>query len=316
MKVLVTGATGFVGSAVTAELVGRGFDVLTAGGPTSTAAQYQLDVSDAKDVERLVGIGPVDAVVHAAGIAHRFGRSRQDEFERVNVQGVENVAKIAATLRAGHFLLFSSTLVYGRRGSATPITEKDDCHPLDVYGRSKYEGERAARLVCEAANIPLTIFRPAPVIGEGSKGNFARLIRAIDKGSFVWVGNGGNMKSVVYVGDVAAAAAHVLAKGGGGTQTFNIAADAVRMKDIVEAMAGSLGKKSPSLRLPATPAKVAANAAAMFGGKLKRLSAMLDTFLGNDVYSNEKLYAAYGFIPSTTLATAVGREVAYYLKNK
>ena len=88
---------------------------------------------------------------------------------------------------AKHFLLFSSTLVYGRRSGAVPITEEDECRPLDAYGRSKLEGENAAKRVCESAGIALTIFRPAPIIGEGSQGNFARLIRTIDKRRFVWV---------------------------------------------------------------------------------------------------------------------------------
>ena len=318
MKVLVTGATGFVGQALMAEFAARGFETVAVGGPRSRDCDYTLDVGDTSAVETLSQEGAVDAVVHAAGIAHRFGAISDDEFRRVNVDGVENVAKLAVRLGAQHFFLFSSTLVYAKRKSNDKITESDECRPFDVYGQSKLDGEKAARRVCEPAGIALTIFRPAPILGEGSKGNFARLIRAIDKGRFAWVGKGENRKSIVYVGDVAKAAVVVMEKGGNGTQVLNLAADPVRMKDIVDTIAAKLGRKVLPGHLPPEPMKKMVNAASKiaFRQKLNRLSATLDTWLSDDVYSNKKLRDAYGFVPDATLETAIGREVEYYLKHK
>jgi nucleoside-diphosphate-sugar epimerase len=164
--------------------------------------------------------------------------------------------------------------------------------------------------------MPLTIFRPAPVMGKGSKGNFARLISAIDHGRFIWVGKGENLKSVVYVGDVAHAAAEVLNKGGEGTQIFNIAADPVRMKEIVNAIADKLGRRIPPLHLPSSAARIAAATASLAGGRFKRVAAMLDTWLGDAVYANARLREVYGYTPGTPLDDAVRREVEYYLKHK
>ena len=309
MKVIVTGATGFVGRALTAEFESRGIETIAVGGPNSASAAYSIDVGDGAQVRTLEVEKDVDAVIHAAGITHRFGRVSEAEFRRVNVAGVENVANVAAPIGAKHFLLLSSTLVYGRRKDTVPIAENNECHPFDIYGKSKLDGESAARKVCEAAGLDLTIFRPAPIMGEGSKGNFARLIRAIDRGRFIWVGKGDNLKSVVYVGDVARAAAAVLLKNRKGTEIFNIASDPVRMKDIVDTIAQRLGRKVPSLHLPPGPIQLASR----MSGKLSR---MLDTWLGDDVYSNKKLQDAYGFTPDTPLDEAVGREVEYYLKHK
>lgn len=309
MKVIVTGATGFVGRALTAELTSRGIETIAVGGPNSAEARYSIDIGAAAEVQKLEVEKDVDAVVHAAGIAHRFGRVSEAEFRRVNVTGVENVARLAADIGAKHFLLLSSTLVYGRRKDAIPITENDQLRPIDMYGRSKLDGERAARSICEPAGVVLTVFRPAPIMGEGSKGNFERLIRAIDRGRFIWVGTGENMKSIVYVGDVARAAAAVLQKNGKGTEIFNIASDPVKMKDVVDKIAQRLGRRIPSLHLPPGPVRLASRVSGKF-------SRMLDTWLGDDVYSNEKLQAAFGFTPDTTLDEAVGREVEYYLKHK
>ena len=316
MKVLVTGATGFVGKALTAELAERGVDLISVAGPNNANADQAVDVGDRAQVERLEISSDVDAIVHLAGLAHRFGKTSDDEFQYVNVQGVENVAHLAARLGVKHLLLFSSTLVYGKRSNTDPITETDECHPSDAYARSKLEGEMAARRICEPAGIALTIFRPAPIMGEGSKGNFARLISAIDRRRFMWVGTGKNLKSVVYVGDVARAAAEVLAKSGRGTQVFNIAADPVQMSEIVDAIANRLERKVPPVHLPASAVRIAATGASVAGGKLKRMAAMLDTWLGDDVYANNRLREAYGYTPSTPLEEAVGREVEYYLKHK
>lgn len=316
MKVLITGATGFVGRALLAELTARGLTCIAVGGPGNTESHYSIDVGDVEQVRQLASIGNVEAIVHAAGIAHRSGGVSDGDFDRVNVAGVENVARLAVDLNAKHFLLLSSTLVYGRRSDPEAMIDEDDeCKPADAYGKSKLAGEEAARRVCESDGLPLTIFRPAPIMGEGSKGNFARLIRAIESGRFVWVGSGDNLKSVVYVGDVAQAAAIVL-DSPNRTQIFNLAADAVRMKDIVNAIADALGRGRPSVHLPARPIEFAAKAAGVLGAKFKRITTTLETWLGNDVYSNERLHDAYGWTPATPLDIAVSREVGYYLNHK
>lgn len=321
MKILLTGASGFVGGAVLRELEAKGHEVIAVShgdGPgralTETnlqPADLRCDIGDAASVNELASVGDVDAVVHCAGLAHRSGKTSDEEFRRVNVGGVMNVANLAERLHARHFLHFSSTLVYGGGQRSGPVDETAECVPHDTYSRSKLEGERAARTVCEAAGIALTIFRPAPIVGEGSKGNFARLIRAIDRRRFVWVGSGSNRKSVVYVGDAAKAVAVVLKSGGGGGRTFNLAAEPVTMTTVVGTIAAALGRRLWPVRLPAAPVRALARMAAP-----RRMAAMLDTWLSDDVYSNARLSEAYGFTPETPAEEALEREVAYYLKHK
>ncbi|MFN0138554.1 MAG: NAD-dependent epimerase/dehydratase family protein [Pyrinomonadaceae bacterium] len=319
MRILVTGATGFVGTRVVSALTDAGHEVVAVGGLRSST-QNSVDVASPTSVETLRSIGGVDAIVHTASLAHRFAKVTEAEFRSVNVHGVENIANLAAALGARHFLLFSSTLVYGRRRDKTVvITEDMECRPEGIYGRSKLDGEYAAQRVCEQKSIDLTIFRASPIVGEGSKGNFARLIEAIDKRRFVMLGDGLNRKSLIYVGDVARAAVAVVARGGDKTQVFNVTGEATTMRELVRNIHESLGQKAVlPFAIPAGPAKFMIDSAAkvLRHDRLSRISATLDTWLSADVYSKEKFETMYNFKSETDIATAIKLETAYYLRHK
>lgn len=317
MRVLVTGATGFVGSRIVSELTEAGHEVVAVGGPKSST-QYFVDVACAKSVESLLSIGSADVLIHTASLAHRFAKVPASEFRSVNVNGVENVSNLAAQLGVRHFLLFSSTLVYGRRNGKSAVVEGMACRPHGIYAQSKLDGEFAAKRICEQNAIDLTIFRPSPIVGEASKGNFARLIEAIDKRRFVMVGDGLNRKSLIYVGDVAKAAVAVISQGGNKTQVFNLTGEDVRMIDIVRTIEENLEKKILPVAIPIGPVKFLINAASMLSRRerLSEIASTFDTWLAHDVYSSEKLMAAYNFESETDISTAIKLETAYYLKQK
>lgn len=328
MRVLVTGASGFVGQAIVAELLDRGHQVVAVCGPatalppaTCDNIEYaNADVGNPDSVRALMALGSVDAVIHAAGIAHRFGKTDDSEYQRVNVDGVKNVANIAARLAAQRFVLISSVLVYGRNGRVygRPVTEEDSCHPADVYAKSKLDGELAASEACLAHGIPLSILRPAPIIGEGSKGNFSRLVTALHRGRFVWIGNGSNLKSLVYVGDVARTAVRLVESSNENYEIYNIAAEPIAMRDVVNSIALRLGKSPPRIVVPPFPILQALRFARVtpLKNKAARLSATLQTWLADDVYSCERLTNKHKLEPSVSIGEAINREVRYYLNNR
>lgn len=319
MRILVTGSTGFVGTRVVSALTDAGHEVVGVGGPRSST-QHSVDVACSTSVTSLRSIGSLDAIVHTASLAHRFAKVTEAEFRNVNVHGVANIADLAAALGAQHFLLFSSTLVYGRQRDQTVIiTEDMDCRPEGIYGQSKLDGEYAAQRVCEQNSIDLTIFRASPIVGEGSKGNFARLIQAIDKRRFVMVGDGLNRKSLIYVGDVARAAVAVVGQGGERTQVFNLTGETTPMGDIVHSIEDSLGRRAIlPFAIPAGPAKFMVDSAAkvLRLDRLSNISATLDTWLTSDIYSSEKFEAMYGFRSQTDIAMAIKLETEHYLRHK
>ena len=100
MKVLLTGAPDFSADAIVAELADKAVEIICVGGVHGVAADFNLDVGSAQDVGRLESVGSVDAVVHAAGIAHRFGNVSEKEFQRINVEGAANIARLAIKLKA------------------------------------------------------------------------------------------------------------------------------------------------------------------------------------------------------------------------
>ncbi|MEP7076927.1 MAG: NAD-dependent epimerase/dehydratase family protein [Acidobacteriota bacterium] len=320
MKVLLTGATGFIGNAILTELRGKGFEIIPVGGPHSSRSDIlSCDISNREAVMELSSVGKVDAVVHAAGLAHRLKGGIPQDFNRTNVDGVRNVAELAVQLEAKRLVLLSSVLVYGKAAEKAiePLGEQAPCVPTDAYGQSKLDGEKAAREVCEKNSVALSVLRLVPTIGEGGKGNFAKLIRVIDRGQFIWVGKGENRKSMIYVGDVARAVRAVLKAGNTKPGIFNVAASPITMNELVAEIARTLGKKVPAARIPAVPVSLSLRVLAHipFAGSIGGLSDTIAKWLSDEVYSTAKIEREIGFKPKTSLAVAAERDVTYYMKN-
>ncbi len=124
MKILLTGANGFIGAEIFSELVKENFELIAAGGKKSqrneknrqaTNEIIKIDVADKKTFSELEKLNTIDAVIHAAGLAHQFGEIEKSAFDKVNVTGTENIACLAVKLNAKHFILISSTAVYGTK---------------------------------------------------------------------------------------------------------------------------------------------------------------------------------------------------------
>jgi nucleoside-diphosphate-sugar epimerase len=327
-KILVTGATGFVGSAVIKEL-GKyeEYEICGLAGKgkiTETTGQklpeniFRCDITDLETLPKAGELKKTDVLIHTAGLAHQFGSVKKKDFWRVNVLGTENICQLAREIGVEHFILISSVSVYGDYGKKI-IDEAFDCQPSGFYAESKLESERRARDSCEKNDIPLTILRLATVIGEGDRGNTMRLITAMDKKRFFWIGDGGNKKSLIYKSDVAEAILEIIQKKReSGTEVFNLTAEAVTMKEIVEAIACVLGKKIPRIRIPEATARgiFGFNRMGFSFEYLKNLEQALRKWLSNDIFSGDKFYERYGFKPKTPVAEALARQVGFYLNQK
>lgn len=320
MRVLVTGASGFVGTATCAYLEAIGHEVIRLVGPgrESEAGSFSVDIGDPSTFPSPESISPLDAVVHCAGIAHRFGGVSKEDFAHVNVKGVENVVKFAEQTGVRKFALLSSALVYGTPRNAEPIGENHPVAPDDDYGASKLEGEKAAVRMCDAASIDLSVLRPAPIVGEGSRGNVSRLIRAIDRGRFVWVGDGRNLRSFVYVGDVARAIGLLLTHGAEAKGSFNLVGGTLTVSDLVQAIETTLEKRTPRIGVPSIAAHALYRASAVASpvNAVERYRRTLRTWLADGVYSGAKIESELGVAPATSIEDAVSREVEHYLRTK
>ena len=321
MRILVTGASGFVGSTACVYLQSLGHEVIRFLGPTRAlaAASFPVDVADLGTFPNPKLTFPLDAIIHCAGIAHRFGGVSMDDFDRVNVRGVENTIKFAEQSEVQKLVLLSSVLVYGTPRDPTPIGEDYPAAPDDDYGASKLKGEQVAIKMCQERSIQLTILRPAPIVGEGSRGNVARLIKAIDRRRFVWIGDGRNRRSFVYVGDVARAIEHVIRINDNvGPSVYNIVGGSISVADLVGSVERSLERRQSKLAIPSWAAKAIYHLSAVGSPieRIQRYRRLLATWLADAVYSGDRIERQLGFAAQTTIEEAIGREVGHYLRNK
>jgi nucleoside-diphosphate-sugar epimerase len=174
-RVLVTGASGFIGRPLTEALAGSGYEVRAA--VRQSREEFASSGVDIVAVPDLAGpvdwpalVAGMDAVVHLAGIAHAGSGTPEAAYDRVNHAATGSLARAASAAGARLVFLSSIRAQSGPRADH-PLTEADEPHPTDAYGRSKLAAEAAVR----ASGVRSTILRPVLVYGAGAKGNLASL---------------------------------------------------------------------------------------------------------------------------------------------
>lgn len=321
MKVIVTGAKGFIGSRIANDLRSAGHEVIRlVRRPEADADEDTLavDIGSAESVRELRRIERVDAVIHCAGIAHRTTNIDNAEYQRVNVEGTANIAGLAAAMGIRQFIYLSSVMVYGRTNGAL-INESSPCDPVDEYARSKLQAERSASEICAVHGIGLTILRPAPVIGEGCKGNFIRLVSAIDRRRFLFIGSGDNRKSMIYVGDVSSACAAVLTqKSNVEPEVFNLSADPITVHELCDSIYQALQRSPSRVSLPAPFVKrsIQLVSRVIKHHSVASIKRSIDTWLAEDIYSPSAIFARYGIRAEVSIKEAARRTVHNYKKQR
>ena len=253
MKALVTGASGFIGRAVCAELVARAYDVVAmvrrpGSEPPGTRA-VQADLTDPVRVRAAVEQERPDAVAHVA--AELASQRSERAIAAVNVEGTRCLVEACEGAGAPR-MVFTSSVVTGEAGGAL----LDETTPLPVdtpYGESKREGERIV-LGCD---LPAVVVRPSHVYGPGGWYAGEMVARLRQPGRFAVIGSGENLWDVVHVDDVASAICDALEHGAAG-EVFHVVDDApVTFYDFMALTARALGC-GPPRRIPSSLVRLAA----------------------------------------------------------
>ena len=202
--ILVTGATGFVGQALCAELSRRRMEYR----PVSRGSRPGFVAIGAMDshTDWSDALAGVDTVMHLAARVHVMNESAADPlaaFRAVNVNATVNLARQAAGAGVKRFVFLSSIKVNGEGTVAgKPFRASDVPHPEDAYGRSKLEAETALLAISAETGMEVVIIRPPLVYGPGVKANFASLMKWAAR-PFPWpFGAVRNRRSLVYVGNL------------------------------------------------------------------------------------------------------------------
>ncbi len=183
-RIAVTGAAGFIGSALVNHLHTTGTQVLAL---SSTARSWpagirSVPLTSYEDPQELVRIFEgVDAVVHLAARAHRGGNPA--EFES-NVRSARAIAQACVAAAVRRLVFISSIGVNGNLTVGRPFTEDDLPDPAEPYAHSKLEGENAVFQALSGTATTWTVLRPPLVYGPRAPGNFAKLVHAVQRG---WV---------------------------------------------------------------------------------------------------------------------------------
>lgn len=202
MKILLTGANGFIGKHVSECCQLRGLEVLACARNADTSNPLCVKspglTPTADWGEFLSGI---DVVVHTAGIAHKAGKNSPDfcqQLQSVNVEGTLSLARQA--LRAGvrRFIFISSIGVNGN-ANTRPFSASDQPNPAEPYAQSKWEAEQGLWKIQQETGMELVIIRPPLVYGPNAPGNFGSLVNWIVKGIPLPLGAIHNRRSLVCI---------------------------------------------------------------------------------------------------------------------
>ena len=310
-KVLITGASGFVGQALCPVLEDAGLTIIPvfrsavpdpgkrirkalAGKIIDAATDWTGDLFD------------IDVVVHLAARVHVMGGRKSDDaarFREVNVEGTRNFAEQAARFGVKRFVYLSSIKVNGERTESKPFVADQTPQPEDSYAISKMEAETVLRDIEKETGMEVVIIRPPLVYGPGVKGNLAALARLIEKGIPLPLRSVTNRRDLVSVFNlcdlIRVCCSHPAAAG----DTFLVSdGETISTADLVLYMSKGLNRKA---RLFSVPVWVLHIAAGLLGkvDKLEKLT-------GDLQINMSKTQQVLGWKPPVTVAESFRRMFA------
>lgn len=325
MKVLVTGASGFLGSHIAEQLTREGHEVRALVRRSSkrefleTLSGIEFAYGGVEDAEKVAeAVKGVDAIIHSAGLVKA---RNPGEFRTTNVTGTKNLldAAEAHAPRLKRFVFVSSLAAAGPSPDGKPVDRTKDPTPVTHYGRSKLEAERVALAMKD--RLPITILRPAAIYGPRDNEIFA-VFQSVHRGVLPTIGDGTNTLSMIYGADCADACVKALfAEVPSGSIYFVDDGEVYRLRQMLEGIEGALGKKAKiRINLPFPVVYMAALGAEIFG-KLSNRAVMLTRDKMNEmrqphwVCTSVDTRAALAWEPKTMLREGTEITARWYRDN-
>jgi nucleoside-diphosphate-sugar epimerase len=259
MKILVTGATGFLGRVIVGKLVGQ-HEVVALVRATSSRERFapelsfaEGDVTDRASLER--AMGGCDAVIHAAALVKIL--APREDFDRINVQGLENVLAAASSAGVEKLVYVSSFMALGptEGGKDRQLDEQAsvaDRRWINDYERTKTLADRAARRAIESG-AALNVVYPGVIYGPGelTEGNIiVRLILDIVNQRLPgWIGTADLLWNYVFVEDVAEGIVRTLERASAGAR-YVLGGENLRHEQFYAAIGRATGAAPPKFRIP------------------------------------------------------------------
>lgn len=307
MNVFLTGATGFVGKHLSERLDrADSCDVLCAvRNPGSGCAGREVVTGDlSAETDYKNALQGRQLVIHAAARAHIMNEETLDPlaaFRRVNVEGTLNLARQAAAAGVRRFIFISSIKVNGELSEeGRPFSPSDVPAPEDDYGVSKWEAEQGLRAIAGETGMEFVIIRPPLVYGPGVKGNFASMIKLVQKGVPLPLGAIQNKRSLVGVDNLVDLIVACMDHPAAANQTFMVSdGHDLSTPELLRRLGRAAGMPARLLPVPA--------GLLMFGATVLGKRAVAQRVLGSLQADISLTRALLGWEPPVSVEEGLGR---------
>lgn len=313
-RVLVTGATGFIGRALVSELLAAGHDVTAvvrnpASVPRWNGSPRIVTAEIDGTTDWRAALDGIEWIAHLAGIAHHpiaEDAATAARYRAVNLDGTAALGRAAATAGVRRLLFLSSIKVNGERTGRDPFTERDAPAPQDIYGRTKWQAEQALARVAQDSELEFTVLRSPLVYGRGVGGNFASLLRLCDTVLPMPFGAIDNRRSLIARANLTHAIMTCLGHQAAANGTFLVRdGDDLSTPDLVRHLRRGLGR--PTRLVPVPPVLLT------FVGGLCGRGALIGRLVGSLAIDDRPLREKLGWVPPIRADQALAETAKAFL---
>jgi nucleoside-diphosphate-sugar epimerase len=311
-SVLVTGASGFIGRAVSPRLRAAGHRVAITTRDGRSAQDLDVD-----DVHITGPLGPetdwrtalegVEAVVHLAARVHVMDETADADMlhRQANTEGTLSLAEAAAAAGVRRFVFLSTVKVNGERTTTAPFRESDPLAPDDPYARSKSEAEMGLAGIAQRTGLEVVVVRPPLVYGPGVRGNFLSLLKICQAGAPLPLAGAVNRRSLIFVGNLADAIARCLDHPAAAGETYLLRdGEDISTANLLRHTSRALGRPERFFPIPAGVLRLAG---AMIGK-----SAVVARLLDSLVVDDGKIRGQLSWTPPFTLTQGLNETAAWF----
>jgi nucleoside-diphosphate-sugar epimerase len=316
MKILVTGANGFVGSQLSETLAKSGHEVRNTARSlaSNSSTTRELITCDLESVDNLDHLTTgCDAIVHLAGRAHVMSdnpATSESLYVSANVDVTRKLAQSAARTGVKRMILMSSVKVNGESTTInTPFTAQDIPNPQDPYGRSKTQAEQALWEITSTSDLEGVVIRPPLVYGPGVRANFASLIGIVGRGLPLPLGSIQNKRSFVSLDNLVDLIATTLQSQNAAGNTFLVSdGHDLSTPELVRSIASALDQSPKLFPFPSALLKLAATAT----GKRSAYDRLCGSLTVDIALTKQKL----SWSPPCTVQDSMQRTVDAFIQSR
>lgn len=306
-KILVTGATGFVGRSLVPALKRAGYEVMcTVSKKVSWLDAQQIVTSRLELMEDWSTILPgIDVIIHLAAKVHVMeGNIPLDEFCKVNSTATKKLAEQAAQHGVKRFIFLSSIKVNGEfTVEGVPFTEENTQTLDDPYAQSKLLAEQNLLELSQKTKMDVVILRPSLIFGPGVKANFLKMIQLVNKGFPLPFGGIKNKRNFVFIENLVSAIEAVINEPQAANQVYLVADnEAWSLSELLQFIAQKMNKKSRFITIPGL--------LSLF--KILGLTALSTRLFGSLEVNNDKIKTQIGWIPPVSSAEGLVKTIKWY----